>query len=163
MSITFQPTILIDSREKKPLQFHRFPAERGTLSFGDYSVVTLEREFAIERKSIDDLVKSIVTDRDRFERQLQKLNSVSFRRLVVIGDMDAIHRHEYRSKVSPKAVLSSLACFEIRYNVPLVVFPDPESAAQAIEDWAFWIGREVLLSAKRLQCATSKAPEKVPI
>jgi ERCC4-type nuclease len=51
-----EPTIVIDSREQTPLPFSKLKTQAGTLLTGDYSVAGLENLFAVERKSISDLV-----------------------------------------------------------------------------------------------------------
>src|SRR5690606_8361398 len=51
-----RPTIVVDTREQQPLPFSRLKSERGTLATGDYSFRGGEEVFAIERKSVADLV-----------------------------------------------------------------------------------------------------------
>ncbi len=58
--MTDSPTIITDTREQTPLVFEHLPSEhlpseRGSLQSGDYSILGLEHDFAIERKSIPDL------------------------------------------------------------------------------------------------------------
>lgn len=53
------PQIIIDTREQTPLPFTNLPTETSTLYTGDYSVKGLEETFAIERKTIADLVESL--------------------------------------------------------------------------------------------------------
>ena len=56
--------IVTDSREQTPLVFTRFPTITAGLVTGDYSVRGLEDHFAIERKSIADLVGSVIQGRE---------------------------------------------------------------------------------------------------
>src|SRR4051812_41393080 len=82
----FEPVIIVDTREREPLTFTNLPSRVGTLYSGDYSISGLEESFAVERKSIPDLVACCAGERDRFERELHRLRGFRFRRLLVVGD-----------------------------------------------------------------------------
>lgn len=142
--------IKIDSREKNQLTFQRFKSERGTLQSGDYSVHGLEHLFAVERKSIQDLVGSVTRERDRFERELHRLRGFRFKRLLIEGNEDAIINGRYHGRAEPKAILHSLYAFECRYDVPFVFGGDTGRCARLVERWAYWFSREVRKSAEML-------------
>ena len=144
------PSIVIDTREQEPLQFSKLPTVEGTLSTGDYSVLGLENDFTVERKSLSDLFGSLTSGRDRFMREIQRMNAFVFRRLLIIGSEWEIEQGVSRSRVNPKAVLHSLAAIEAR-GVPVVFSSSPANAAALIERWAFWRAREVLKLANGLQ------------
>ena len=75
----FRPVIVADSREQEPLTFTRLQSVRGTLYSGDYSILNLETQFAVERKSIDDLANCCLSsNRDRFEHELHRLRGYQF-------------------------------------------------------------------------------------
>src|ERR1700757_1958282 len=115
-----EPMIVVDTREQLPLPFSRLKTRAGALVTGDYSVAGLESLFAIERKSIGDLVGCCVGEnRERFERELHRLRGYHFARLLVIGTRGEIEMQRYRSKISPRSVLGSLAAWEVRY-LPVV-------------------------------------------
>ena len=143
-------TITIDTREQTPLPFSNIPTEAGTLQSGDYSIRGLEHLFAIERKTIADLVGSVTRDRERFERELHRLRGFHFARLLVIGSEQQIANGQYRSNANPKAVLHSMYALEIRYSVPIVFSPTPQAAALLVERWAYWYAREICKNAKGL-------------
>ena len=66
-----RPKIVIDSREQAPLKFTRLEAVTGTLYSGDYSIRGLEDQFAVERKSIDDLANCCLSsNRGRFRARV---------------------------------------------------------------------------------------------
>ena len=116
--------IIIDTREQSPLDFSRWPdvtVETGTLTSGDYSLAGLTDRFGVERKSLPDLVASVTKGRDRFQRELERLRGFDVAALVVEGIMEQVARHEYRSKSNPDSVLQSLAAFQVRYGVPVIV------------------------------------------
>ena len=146
-----RPCVVIDTREQTPLCFSRLPSIGGTLTSGDYSVTGLEHEFAVERKSIPDLVACCTSsNRERFERELHRLRGFRFARLLVVGTIEEIRAGDYRSNLAPKVVLHTIAAFEARYNVPVVFEPDPKAAAARVEAWSYWFTREVVESANEL-------------
>jgi DNA excision repair protein ERCC-4 len=160
-----RPCIVIDSREQTPLVFRRLPSVVDGLTSGDYSVAGLEGVFAVERKTVADLVGCCTgDDRQRFERELHRLRGCRFSRLLVVGTREEIERGEYRSRITPAAVLHSLTAWEARY-VPVVFCPTAEDAARQVEVWAFWYAREVVQAANDLlrahRAAISEA-EKQP-
>jgi DNA excision repair protein ERCC-4 len=155
-----KPVIVIDSREQAPLQFARFQSVRGTLYSGDYSICGLEEHFAIERKSICDLVSCCMGgQRDRFEHELHRLRGYRFKRLLIIGSREEIMAGRFRSRISPKAVLATLGAFEVRYDLPVIFAASPREAADLVERWAWWYSREVVEIANNLlrRCARQNA------
>ncbi len=79
-------TIIIDTREQQP---YVFSSTINTLSekleSGDYSILGYQDKFSIERKSLDDYISSITSDRDRFFRELKRLQKYDFACIVVEG------------------------------------------------------------------------------
>jgi ERCC4-type nuclease len=137
-------TIVIDTREQTPLSFADLPgvsSVSGALQSGDYSIQGLEEHFAVERKSIEDLVGSCTGDRDRFKRELHRLRGFAFARLLVVGTQDQIELQRYRSKASPKAILASLTAFEVEYNVPVVFVPTAAQASRWLARAAWYFKR----------------------
>ena len=143
-SENIRPTILVDTREQCPLSFKHLASVRGTLQTGDYSIVGLEEVFSVERKSVPDLVSSVIQGRDRFERELHRLRGYRFKRLLIVGSREDVERGLYESKANPRSILASLQAFEIRYDLPIVWQPDEAKAAILIETWAVFFAREVV-------------------
>ena len=150
------PVIIIDSREQTPLQFTRLEARVATLPSGDYSIAGLEELFAVERKSIPDLVTCCTgQNRQRFERELHRLRGFRFKRLLVVGSEAEILQARYHSDIAPKAVLATLSAFEIRYDLPVVFSTTPQNAAIQIERWIFYFTRDIVISVNNL-CRSSQ-------
>jgi DNA excision repair protein ERCC-4 len=146
-----QPVIIVDTREQEPLSFPLLQSRPGTLIAGDYSVAGLEELFAVERKSIADLVSCCMGDnRDRFERSLCRLRGYRFKRFLIVGSRGEIEIQHYHSRISPKSVLGSLNAWEARYDVPVIFCPTPEESGRLIERWAYWFAREIVLTTNRL-------------
>ena len=155
-----KPVIVIDTREQTPLTFTRLAFVRGTLQSGDYSFLGGEELFAIERKSVADLVACCIGEnRERFERELHRLRGFRFKRLLVIGDEAEVLAGHYRSNIKPKAVLSTLSAFEARYDLPIVWSASPANAALLVERWAWWFSREIVASANDLLRGIQMAEE----
>ncbi|HRE04222.1 MAG TPA: ERCC4 domain-containing protein [Opitutaceae bacterium] len=138
-----RPDIIVDTREQAPLIFTRLSSRTGTLITGDYSFAGAEERFAVERKSIADLVACCVGDnRDRFFRELHRLRGFLFKRLLIVGTAEEVERGTYRSQVKPAAVLATLSALEVRFDVPVVFASLREEAACKIESWVYWFARE---------------------
>ena len=134
------PCIIIDTREQTPLAFE-FPSVRGTLPLGDYSFIGGEDDFAVERKSISDLCGCVTHDRERFEREMNRLRGYRFRALLVCGTRADIETHNYRSQVEPSAVLASLTMWHVRYGIAPVFCATATDAARQVELWAWYAAR----------------------
>ena len=137
------PLIIIDSREQTPLAFEHFPSRCGTLQSGDYSLAGHEGRFTVERKSVTDLIGSLTAGRDRFERECHRLRGYDFARLLIVGHPDELPFYLARRKTTSKAILGSLAAFEVRYRLPVVWEPSEKRAAVQIEKWAWYFYRSM--------------------
>ncbi len=144
------PTIVIDTREQTPLSFRTLKSVPGTITTGDYSVLGAEELFSVERKSIQDLVMSVTSERDRFERELHRLRGYRFKRLLIVGKQEDVLEHRYRSKALPKSVIHTLQAFEVRYDVPVIWADDATVAAECVERWAYWFSRETVNAGEKI-------------
>ncbi len=150
------PTIVIDTREQEPLPIDGLPVKQGTLVSGDYSIRGAEELFAVERKTVTDLVGCCTGDnRARFERELHRLRGFDFARLLVIGNPEDITAGRYRSTIPPASIMASLAAWEVRYRVPVVFAPTVSDAVAYVEGWALWFARERIKTAE----AIARAPQ----
>ena len=114
-----EPTILIDSREQRPLAFAHLPVERAMLDAGDYSVAGLTHLVAVERKSLSDLLACVGRERSRFRRALQRLRAYPFRLLVVEATAEALEGGLWRGQIKPAHVLGSLAAWTAQFALPI--------------------------------------------
>lgn len=134
MSDTKQPLrIVCDSREQAPFTFAGFPAvvEVEALQAGDYSVRGFENRIAIERKTLDDLLNSISTERDRFSRELQRLKACDAACVVVESPASALRSGRYRSRMDPASAWQSVIALSMRFRVPFW-FCDSRADAEAV-------------------------------
>lgn len=108
--------VLIDDREKKPYDFPRFRTSVARLQAGDYSLGGLEARVSIERKQLAELFTITGRDRERFERELERMANLDYAAIVVEADLPQILHGAAFSQVSPKAVVGSLVSWSIRYR-----------------------------------------------
>jgi DNA excision repair protein ERCC-4 len=99
---------LVDTREQQLLDLSPLRTEQATLPTGDYSLKGLEHVVAIERKSLDDLLCVVGRDRERFDREVQRLLAFPCRVLLVEATWAQIELGQWRSKLKPEAVIGSL-------------------------------------------------------
>ena len=122
--------IFVDSREQSPFTFAGYEAEiiTGTLQAGDYSLSGLESLVAVERKSLPDLVQCLGRERDRFERELERLRAFESAAVVVESPMADLVQGNYRSKLNPTAAYESCVAFMARYRLPFYFANDVRGA-----------------------------------
>lgn len=130
-------TIVIDTREQTPLTFEgRCPTIRAGLETGDYSILGHENTFTIERKSLADLVGTIIYDRGRFKHELEHMRGFKFKRVLVTAPFEMVKYGHYKhSLANPKSVIASIASFEVRYDVPFAFAKTPQEASERVIDW----------------------------
>lgn len=68
MNPEYPVIIIIDNREQTPLTFEHFPSSCGTLQSGDYSLAGHEGRFTVEKKSVADLIGSLMAGREKQDR-----------------------------------------------------------------------------------------------
>lgn len=98
-------TIICDTREKKPYNFHNQTVEHTALNAGDYSIAGFEDTFAVERKSLDDLAQTLGRGRKRFIREIDRAQDME--RFVVVIEAERADLEKYRD-VSGKKVPRSV-------------------------------------------------------
>ena len=94
------PVIIVDSREQEPYLFNEqcVVGVRRALPVGDYSLEGHENTVAVERKTLDDFVNSVIHHRDRFFRELRRLKDYVLGCIVVEGNLSDILHHRYRGQ-----------------------------------------------------------------
>jgi hypothetical protein len=154
--LAFPPVVMIDTREQRPFDFHGLRADarndyrplkvttlRGTLRSGDYSLAGFEDCIALERKSLADLYGTIGQGRDRFVRELERLNELSVAGVICECDWDRILREPPpHTKLLPKVVFRSILAWTQRFpRVHWWMMPSRElamaTAFRALE--RFWL------------------------
>ena len=144
-----KPTIIIDSREKDPFRFRASAslekAEVAKLDAGDYAIKGMEDLITIERKqSVTELAGNFGRNRDRFEREMDRMQSIKFKYVVVEDHWSSLNGKLVKySKMSAKAVFESITTFALKYGVHFI-FAGNKKQAQAIT-------RSLLIRAYKLR------------
>ena len=139
------PTIIIARNEQIPFVFTNMPSEPGTLVTGDYSIKGLEHLVSVERKSLDDMLRCIGTDRDRFKRELQRMRAYRFRLLVVEASAADLEAGEWRSQLQPAHVMGALAAWMGQYELPIWLAGSHDAGARLAERFLFQAARRVAM------------------
>jgi len=141
---------LIDTREQLPLDLPSLaPPVITTLATGDYSVSGLEHVVAIERKSLEDLLGCIGQERERFDREVQRLLAYPVRALVIESGWQALERGEWRSKVTPQAAVGSVLGW-IASGLPVVMCYTHERAGKYVARLLYTAARRRWREAREL-------------
>ena len=113
--------ITVDTREQAPWTFERLNVitTRGTLNVGDYAAAGVP--FSIERKSGPDFLSTITWGRERFQRELARMQGAGGGAIVVEASLaELLYGPDNRrgQRVHPNSVLGTVAAFQARYGVP---------------------------------------------
>jgi ERCC4-type nuclease len=137
-------TVIIDTREQTPLDVSPLRSVTGTLATADYSIMGLEHMVAVERKSLPDFLACVGKERERFERECQRMLAYECRAIVVEATWRDIEAGEWllrnRSKVSPQAALGS-ALGWIAQGIPVVMAGTHDRASQFVSRLLFTAAR----------------------
>ena len=128
-------TIIIDTREQEPYSFDpRLAATaRRALPAGDYSVEGLEQRVAVERKSLDDFVSTVIHSRARFRNELRKLAGYRATCIVVEAGVLDVLLHRYRGDAHPNAVLGSALSIILDFRIPVFFCSNRQAACQFVQ------------------------------
>lgn len=133
-------TAIIDSREQLPLDLSPLQTTSGTLATGDYSIFGLEHVVAIERKGLGDLLGCIGQERERFDREVQRLLAYPVRALVVEATWLDLEQGGWRSKITPAAAIGSLLGW-IASGLPIILAGDHGRAGRYVSRLLFTAAR----------------------
>jgi ERCC4-type nuclease len=129
--------IIIDTREQKPYTFN--PALvvpiRRALPAGDYSVAGLELLLAVERKSMDDFVGTVIRARERFYRELAKLSRYPRACVVVEGTLADLLAGNYRAHAHPESVFGSALAITVDFGIPVFFCSSRSVACRFVEKY----------------------------
>ena len=119
-----KPVVIIDSAEHMGYTFKRFTnwfagTVRRRLPTGDYTLSGLEKEIVIERKTLPDLVNSIIQERKNFIAKCEKLAVFKKKCIVIEGSLSALKTPYQESQAHPNAVLGSIVAVQERWDIPV--------------------------------------------
>lgn len=84
---------------------------------GDYTIDGFEHALAVEKKSLADLFGTVGQGRERFERELDRLNRLDFAAVVVEAEWSTILTDPPRhTQLCPKTVFRSVLAWQQRWR-----------------------------------------------
>ena len=130
-------TVVVDSREQEPYIFDSegVRATRRTLPAGDYSLDGWEEAVAVERKTLEDLVSTLIRSRKRFHKELERLAGYSSACVVVEANLGDILTRSYPSGAHPNAVLGSVVSIVVDFRIPVFFCSDRQGAQAFVEGY----------------------------
>lgn len=110
-------------RYRRPVVVHTVPK---ALKTGDYSIDGLEDEITIERKSLGDAFNSFGQDRDRFVRELERMQQMQWSAVIIEGSRSSVLKYkpqgadEYDVKnpgkrFTGKKLIKTVRAWDVRY------------------------------------------------
>jgi hypothetical protein len=149
-------TVLRDTREKKPYDFQNYPVQTKDkkLTTGDYCLERdatempkggYEPSYAVERKNPSDFVNSITWERDRFENELARADSMPHRMPVVVERSKQYFEdgHYYRN-VNPSSILGTIDAHPQRYNIDYFFSPNRNDAEYTTFEFLDWRRKQLV-------------------
>lgn len=142
-----KPVVLIDTREQSPFRLGRFDnwiagSKVATLGTGDYSIEGMESLVCLERKSLNDLVATLMHQRPRFFRQLERMQAFPYRAILVEAsyeDVKSPYNFTDDTAAHPNGVSGSLDALEVRFGIPVIY--TSRNRALAEEKAASWLSK----------------------
>jgi len=130
-------TVVVDTREQEPYVFDSGCTEvvRRALKAGDYSLQEYEDSVAVERKTLEDFVSTVIRSRKRFTKELRRLSKYDAACVVVEADLRDVLGGRYRSGAHPNAVLGTLLSIVVDFDVPVFFCSDRQAACRFVEGY----------------------------
>ncbi len=136
--------VLVDTREQMPFDFSRFAAwfsgvEKKALALGDYSVAGLEEACVVERKNLDDLIRSFTAERSLFVDRLRRMISYPHRLLVITATLSQIKSPYPHSGTNPNWIVQSLIALLAGLHVPFVTTENHELGEEIVASYLYQV------------------------
>lgn len=129
--------IITDSREQLSLDFSKFrdvESVRTKLDAGDYSVVGYENLISFERKSVQDLVGTLVGGHQRFLRELERMKNYKEKYILIEHSPAILYsycvKHGWENKFN--TIIQSLLAYAYHYQCRVRFCKDREDMAAYI-------------------------------
>ena len=150
--------VLVDTREQDTARLRvrlkdmKCEHERCKLDFGDYSAKVpvngewLTLNVAIERKmDLDELAQCYCNGRKRFEREFERAQTAGAKIYLLVENAtwEDAYTGNYRSKMSPQALIASILAWLSRYRCQ-VIFCRQRTSGRLIYDILYREAREHL-------------------
>ncbi len=125
--------IVIDTKEQTPWHF-TYPTVYKHLDTGDYSIEGRENLICVERKSLNDLVNTVIHDWLRFSKECRRMSAMNHAYIVVEDSVSNLIGGAYESEALPQSVRGKLNTIFLRFGVPTIFLDNPVTAGEWVEN-----------------------------
>ena len=131
-----EPEILIDTREQNPLEFK--DSKKMKLSCGDYGTSgPLFSDVFVERKSLEDLISTLVSGSERFDREISRAEDLGYYLVVLIENkfQNALNyspEKSFSKYINGKFVFHKIREIYAKYNNIQFIFSDSRENSKDI-------------------------------
>lgn len=126
--------IVVDTREQKELVFGKFAIEKKCLSAGDYSIQGYEDQITFERKSVQDLVGTLIGGHQRFLKEMERMQTFKAKYILIEHTPTILFqycmKHGWEKKFD--TIIQSLLAYAYHYQVRVRFCKDREDMAEYI-------------------------------
>jgi ERCC4-type nuclease len=141
---TPKPVIVVDTREQNPFSFDRFSAwfsgiENRPLNLGDYSVAGMEETCVVERKDLNDLVRSFHVERSVFVERLRRMSAFPDRLVVITAALNQVKSRYEHSPANPNQITQSLVATLAGLRVPFLCVENHELGEEIIASYLYHV------------------------
>ena len=96
----------------------------------------MEHLISVERKSLSDLLSCVGRERQRFQRELQRLMAFPARCLVIESSWEEIEMGQWRSSLKPQQAIGSLLGW-VEMGIPILMAGDHRRAGEMVARFLF--------------------------
>lgn len=150
---------IIDTAEQLPYDLSPMQMVRGNLYTGDYSLVGLEDEICIERKSLSDFLGVVGGDRERFDREIIRMLAYKSRAMVIEATWEQVETGDWpeyetkdgeikKSEVTATAALGSIYGWMAR-GIPVVLMGTRQRSQQFVARALYFAARRAVEDVRR--------------
>jgi ERCC4-type nuclease len=136
--------IVVDTREQNPFSFERFSGwfsgiEKRPLELGDYSIAGLEDTCVVERKDLNDLVRSFHVERPVFIKRLRRMSAFPDRLLVIVAALSQVKSRYEHSPANPNQITQSLIATLAGLRVPFLCVETHELGEEIVASYLYQV------------------------
>jgi ERCC4-type nuclease len=113
------------------------------------SVEGYEKNIVVERKSKADLFQSVGRDRQRLQKEFERLTFVKYSAIVVEADWREIERKPENTIMNPSAVRNTIFSWSLKYNVIPILASDRREAERLTFEFLAWAWRSLKKGEKK--------------
>jgi ERCC4-type nuclease len=137
-------SLVVDTREQNPFSFERFSGwfsgiEKRPLELGDYSIAGLEDTVVVERKDLNDLVRSFHVERPVFIKRLRRMSAYPDRLLVIVAALSQVKSRYEHSPANPNQITQSLIATLAGLRVPFLCVETHELGEEIVASYLYQV------------------------